>query len=79
MTKYRNANYISQYLLHVRYLVVFYPLFQTGTTELPAEEDSAIREYICMKAYLVGEIAKTFLHLMHMVTLTDYSVPTCIW
>ena len=69
MTKYRNTNYISPYLL--RYLVVFYPLFQTGTTELPAEEDSAIREYICMKAYLVGEITETFLHLI--LTLTDYS------
>lgn len=27
---------------------------QTGSPELPDEDDNAVKEYLCIKAYLVG-------------------------
>lgn len=31
-------------------------LLQTGTTDLPQEDQNAIREYLCTKAYIVSII-----------------------
>ena len=33
---------------------MIYHFKQTGTTELAAEDDNAIREYLCIQAYLVS-------------------------
>lgn len=40
------------YVCWLRYFYILY-IWQTGSTELCAEDDNAIREYLCTQAYLV--------------------------
>lgn len=44
---------------------VIFSLFQTGSTELPAEDDNTIREYLCIQAYLVSLISVSLLSDFH--------------